>query len=159
MPSQRPSRWLQALLAAAMTVPTIVFLASLPWLKQQPKSLAYLAAGATAIVVIAAGLALTVLYDRKLDEWRRSGARFAGQWGVPIGTCLVGLLLVIPPLQGAMVSTMSDMIGHDAGREYKLVILAFTVGFSTVVLMQGLCTTVIYALWNFRMLRPAKDPS
>lgn len=158
MPSQRSSRWLLAVLAAAMIVPTIVFVASAPWLKQQ-QALAFLAAGVTATVVIGAAFTLSVIVERKQDEWVRSGSRFASQWGGAIGTGLVAVLLVPPPIRDTIVSLITGMIDDGPRREYKTVILAFTLGFCTLAVAQALCAVAVNIAWSIRMSRPARDAS
>lgn len=159
MPSQRSPRWLLMLFAAIMILPPFLLFTNLAWLKQQPEGVALTIAGVMAVVVVAASLTLSVIHERRQDEWHRTGSRFSAQWGMAIGTCVVAVLLVAPPLQEAIVSLISGMAGDSAKREYKLVILAFVLGFCTVVLVQGLCTGVVYLIWSRRMSRPAKDPS
>jgi hypothetical protein len=158
MSSQRPSRWLLALIAGAMILPTLVFLAGLPWL-QQHQALAFLVAGVTAIVVISAGLAFSFVAERRQDEWSRSGSRFASHWGVMIGTCLTGALLVSPVIQDALVSFVTRMTDDDTDPRYRAVILAYSIGFCTVVVIQGLCSVVLHIGWKIRMSSPGQDPS
>jgi hypothetical protein len=149
---------LRALLAALMIVPTAVFLASIPWLKQQPDGLVFLLSGIAAALTVLASFALAILHDRKIDEWERSNARFSSQWGWTAGASLVALLLALPPFRDSIVSLVAN-IADVADPNHKLVVLAFTFGFGAVVLTQGMCTALLAMGWAFWKSRSPRDPS
>ncbi len=90
---------LRALLLALMIMPPLAIFASIPWLKQQPDGVTFLLTGLAATLTIVASFALAIGYDRQIDEWHRSAARFASQWGWTAGAGLVALLLALPPFR------------------------------------------------------------
>ncbi len=130
------------------------FLLSIPWLKaQQSEALVYLCAGIAATITIAASFVMAIIGDRKMDEWHRSAARFAQQWGWISGAGLIALLLALPPVQDlifALTSGLND--GQTVDREAA--IITFVAGFMAVVVAQSICTMVLSAVWRARMSRP-----
>lgn len=148
-----------ALFAAAL-VPGGIFLAAIPWLKEQPDSLVFLLAGVTAVIAVAAGLAHSILNDRASDEWHRSGARFATQWGWLTGLSLMAVLVALPPFHDLIFSTVSWAainLAHEPVPDREVVILTFTLGFIAVVIMQTIATVVMSIWWFSRMSRSSNE--
>lgn len=131
----------------------ILFVVGIPWLKQQPDSVVYLCAGVAAVGTVVASLLLAMQKDRKLDEWHRSAARFSSQWGWLAGAGVIAILLSFPPVQNVIVA-VSGSLGDVTAPDRTLVLMAFTVGFMSVVFAQMICTLLISAGWRFRMSRP-----
>jgi len=139
------------MLAAAIIVPA-VFLATIPWLKNQPDVVVYLFAGIAATITVLCSLALAVIEDRRMDEWHRTAARFASQWGWLTGGALVAILLALPPVHDAIIGASGALAGVvDPDR--TLVLMAFMLGFIAVILIQSLCTMVLSFLWRSRKSR------
>lgn len=143
------------LLAALCIVPPMAFVASLPWLKQQPDERVFLITGITAAIVILGSLALDALVDRRLDEWQRSNARFSLKWGWALGLSLVALLLALPQFQNLLVH-WAAIWGDVPDPDRRLVIVTFTAGFMAVVIAQTVCTTLASIGWTYWKSR---DPS
>lgn len=150
MSVRRQSRLPARALLAVMIVTPMALLSSLPWLKQQSQGMAYLAAGIASTLTVLSSLALSVLHDRRLDEWHRSAARFSSQWGWTTGACLVALLLALPPFQDLVVSW-----APPAHRE--MVLLAFVSGFMAVVAAQLVCTALLGVGWTYWMSRSPRE--
>lgn len=130
----------------------ILFIAGIPWLKQQPESVVYLFAGIASAGTVIASIVLAIQKDQKCDEWHRSAARFSSQWGWLAGAGAIAILLSVPPLQNAIV-TVSGSLGDVAAPDKKLVLMAFTVGFMSVVIAQMVCTLLLSAGWRSWMSR------
>jgi len=159
MPSHRQSRLsVRTLLLAAMALPPIAVLASIPWLKQQPDGLVFLLTGIAATLTIIASFWFAVLHDRTLDEWHRSNARFASQWGWAAGAGLVAFLLALPPFRDFVVSSVGN-VAEAAAPDQKIVVLAFTFGFGAVVIAQMLCTILLASGWAYWKSRSPREPS
>lgn len=146
---------LYGLLAALCILPPLAFVASLPWLKQQPDDLVFLITGITAAIVILGSLALDVLVDRRLDEWQRSNARFSLKWGWAVGLSVIALLLALPPFQDLLVH-WAAIWGDVPDPDRRLVIVTFTAGFVAVVVAQTVFTTLASIGWAYWKSR---DPS
>jgi len=159
MPSRRKSGTpLQFLLFAAMIIAPLSVLIAIPWLKQQPDDFVFLYSGIAAAITVAAAFVNSVLFDRQLDEWQRTNARFSAQWGWAAGAGVVALLMSLPLFRDWMVSTVAD-VADVANPDQTLVILAFAFGFGAVVLVQGLCTVVLSIAWTYWKSRPSSDAS
>ena len=117
----------------------VMFIAAIPWLKQQPESVVYLCAGIAATGTVVASFVLAIQKHQKFDEWHRSAARFSSQWGWLAGAGTIAILLSFPALQNAIVA-VSGSLGDVAAPDRKLVLMAFTGGFMSVVLAQMVCT-------------------
>lgn len=130
----------------------ILFIAGIPWLKQQPDSVVYLCAGIAATGTVGASFLLAIQKDQSFDEWHRSAARFSSQWGWLAGAGIIAVLLSFPPLQNAIVA-VSGNLGDVAAPDRTLVLMAFTIGFMSVVFAQMICTLLISAGWRFWMSR------
>lgn len=147
-----------ALLALAI-VPAIGFLAAIPWLKEQPDAVVFLAAGIVTVLAVAAGLAHSILSDRAQDEWHRSGARFASQWGWLMGLCLIALLLALPPVHDLLFSIVSWAavnLANAPAPDREVVLLTFTFGFVTVSIIQIISTMLLAIGWFSWMSRAAR---
>jgi len=130
----------------------ILFIAGIPWLKQQPDSVVYLCAGIAATGTVVASFLLAIQKDQSFDEWHRSAARFSSQWGWLAGAGVIAILLSFPPLQNAIVAVSANL-GNVAAPDRTLVLMAFTIGFMSVVFAQMICTLLISAGWRFWMSR------
>lgn len=157
MRSQRKSP-LGPLLLAVMILAPLSVLVSIPWLKQQPDETVFLLSGIAAAVTILAGVFSAILHDRTLDEWERSNARFSSQWGWTLGAALIALLLALPPARDAIVAITAD-VANVADPSSKLVVLAFTFGFASVVLAQGVSTMLLAIGWAHWKSRAPREPS
>lgn len=151
-------RPLKALLGAVMIVPPIAVLSSLPWLSQQSDSQVFLLTGIAGALTVLSSFGLAVLQDRQNDEWARSNARFSSQWGWTVGAGLIALLLALPPFRDFIVSVTGSLTKVEEPNS-KLVVLAFTLGFGTVVFTQGMVTTLLSLGWSAWMSRAPRDPS
>jgi hypothetical protein len=148
---------LVALLLALCFVPGATVFASLPWLKQQPDNLVFLITGIAGFVTILASLALSIVFDRRMDEWERSNSRFSSFWGDAAGTSLVALLLCLPAGREWIVDTVANWA--DAARTDQLVILGFVLGFVAVVGSRVVCMAVLSIGWTLWKSRGAREPS
>lgn len=147
-PAWGAKKWV---LAAAIIAP-ISFLAAIPWLKEQSDGTVYLFAGIAATITVLCSFALSILEERKMDEWHRTAARFASQWGWITGSGIVALLLALPPFHDAIIA-MAGSLARVAEPDRVLVLLAFTLGFMAVVLMQTICTWTLSVIWRSRKSR------
>lgn len=143
-------------LIGIMIAPTAAVMAAIPWLRQQPDELALLLTGIAATLTVLASVALGVLNDRKLDEWQRTNARFASQWGWTVGAGLFALLLVLPPVQGLIVSG-AVIWGGTPDPDVRLVLTTFTFGFMAAVVTQTICTALLSLGWHLWMSRAPRD--
>ena len=141
--------------AMAISIATpILFLASLPWLQDQPDMVVFLCTGIAVTITVVGRFVVAIAEDRKLDEWHRAAARFANQWGWIAGSGVVALLMVLPPFHRLVMSVAGAVAGVlDPDR--TLVLIAFTLGFMAVVLMQALCIVVLSVVWRARKSRAA----
>lgn len=130
----------------------ISFIAAMPWLRHQADSVVYLFAGIAATGTVIASFLLAIQKDQTFDEWHRSAARFSSQWGWLAGAGLVAILLSFPPLQNTIVS-ISGSLGDVPDPDKVLVLMAFTVGFISVVIAQMVCTLMLSAGWRYWMSR------
>lgn len=140
-----------AYIAIAIGLP-LSFIAGIPWLKQQPDAVVFLLAGAAATGTIAASLLLAIREDQECDEWHRNAARFSSQWGWLAGAGAVAILLSVPAFQNAIVVTAGSLAGI-VEPNHKVALMAFTVGFMSVVFAQTLFTLVLSAGWRYWMSR------
>ncbi len=156
MPSPRKSGTpLQMALLAVMVIAPLSVLIAIPWLKQQPDNFVFLYSGIAAALTVVAAFVNSILFDRQLDEWQRTNARFSAQWGWAAGAGVMALLISVPPFRDWMVATVAD-VADATNPDQKLVILAFTFGFGSLVLIQGLCTTLLSICWTYWKSRPAR---
>ena len=149
---------LQSLLFIMMIVPPVVFVAALPWLRQQSQGLVLLVTGVAATLTVVTSIALAILYDRTIDEWQRSNARFSTQWGWTIGGGVLALILILPPVRDLIISGAA-IWGGTSNPDARLVITTFTFGFMATVLAQALCTILLSLAWGVWMSRAPRDPS
>ena len=146
------------LLFLTMIAPPIAVVAAIPWLKEQPEGVALLLTGIAGALTVLSSIALGILNDRKLDEWQRTNARFAGQWGWTVGAALLALLLALPPVHDLIVSG-ATIWGGTPNPDVRLVITTFTFGFMAAVVTQTICTALLSLGWHFWMSRAPRDPS
>lgn len=147
---------LRKLLFAMMVIPPVSVLASLSWLKQLPTGLVFLLTGIAAVVTVVVSFVLAILYDRQLDEWNRSNARFSSHWGWTAGACLIALCLALPPFRDLIVAGIANWTGR-ANPDPTLVLVTFTAGFMTVVFTQAVCTVLLSVAWTMWKSRPASE--
>lgn len=134
----------------------ISFFLSLPWLKQQSDSVVFLWVGFATVGTVLAGLLLGLIQDRKVDEWQRTAARFAGQWGWLAGTGLVAVLIAIPALQNVVVAAAADL-GNSTNTDDRSLLMAFALGSALMVFVQTLCVFLIHFVWQYWMKRPTNE--
>lgn len=144
----RPAVWFGGL---ALLAP-VSFLLATPWLRNQPDDLVYLFAGLAATLTVTSSMALAVLKDRKLDEWHRSGARFANQWGWLAGSGFLAVAMAFPFVQDGVLALANTLSG-EAAPDRKLILMTFLLGFMATVFLQMLATLLIGAIWRYRMSR------
>ena len=130
----------------------VSFLIGIPWLKQQPDSVVYLLAGLAATGTVVSSFMLAIQEDQKCDEWHRSAARFSSQWGWLAGAGGVAILLSIPAFQSAIVA-LAGSLANVVAPDEKVALMAFTVGFMSVVFAQMVCTLLLSAGWRYWMSR------
>lgn len=136
------------LLALILAVATpAAFLISLPWLRHGNDTLIFLLGGLASTVTIGASLWLSMLKDKRLDEWQKTGARFGSQWGWILGSGLVIVSLAVPPVQDGIVS-LAATFGEVAAPDRQLVLMTFLIGLMSVVLVQTLCITLLNVGWK-----------
>ncbi|MDZ4690606.1 hypothetical protein [Terricaulis sp.] len=145
----------RVLLLALMIAPPIAVLVSLPWLSEQADGLVFLLTGIAATVTVVASVLLSILHDRRLDEFERGNARFATQWGGVAGTALVAVLLALPPVRDAIVASVASVVGADVNQQ--AVLLAFTLGFAAVAIAQTVSTMALAIGWASWKLRAPRD--
>lgn len=141
-----------SVLVAILVITPILFLAAIPWLKDQPDWMALTFGGLAALIEISGAMILAARKDRQSDEWHRGASRFGSQWGWLVGAGLVPLLLVLPPVQQAILAFAKQTDGGVVITE-KAALLTFLLGFVTVVLLQTLFTAIFTLAWRFWMSR------
>lgn len=147
-------------LVALAIVPGVGFLAAIPWLKEQPDAVVFLAAGLVTVVAVVAGMAHSIMSDRALDEWHRSGSRFASQWGWLTGLCVVVLLMALPPVHDLLFSIVSWAavnLAHAPVPDREVVLLTFTFAFVTVSMIQTISTALLAIGWFSWMSRSTRE--
>ena len=149
-PERQTTPPIRALLLALMIVPPIAIFGSIPWLRDQPDELVFLLGGVAAVVTVVSSFALGIMHDRKLDEWQRTGTRFASQWGWVTGASLIALLIALPPVREMVVSLILSL-DRTPGRD--IIWLAFVFGFMAVVMTQALSTALLSVVWFSWMSR------
>ena len=131
----------------------IVFLTSIPWLKQQPDAVVHVLGGIAATICIVSSLALAIVKDQHMDEWHRSAARFSSQWGWLTGGALVVLFTAVPAARELIVSIAQNF--SDNGKvDERMIMLTFMGGFTLTIFVQTVCTVVLSLIWRYRMSRP-----
>jgi len=86
--------------------------------------------------------------QRRLDEVQKAGAAFAAQWGAPAGQVAFGLLLVLPPFKDFATAVVGRFAGHPGmPADGTVVVLSLALGFCAIVLLQGVGTAVVHAIW------------
>lgn len=144
------------LLVVTMLAPPVAIAAAFPWLKVQPQGVALLLTGIAATLTVLSSVAIAVLHDRKMDEWHRTNARFASQWGWTVGAGLIALLLNLPPVHDLIVSGAA-IWGGTPNPDVRLVLTTFTFGFMALVIAQVLCTALLSLGWHLWMSRAPRD--
>jgi len=147
------SRWSFAILIALAIIPPVAFLTAIPWLKQQNDGLVLFAGLLASFSVISASMILSVLKDRRADEWTRAGSRFSVHWGFALGGIIVTFLIALPGFQTFITAILSELTGSQA--DEKLVMLSFTGGFMACIFAQLIASIGLGAAWRFWMSRGA----
>ena len=143
----------KVLIALLIIVP-VAFLGSIPWLKEQADWIVLTLGAIATIIEITASWLLVARRDKASDEWQRGATRFSSYWGGLVGGGLVPILLLLPPVQQLI---MSFAQWADEGTELtmKTALMTFLLGFITVILFQGLATSILNAAWRNWMSREA----
>lgn len=135
------------LLVLPIIIVPIAFLATGPWLKTAAGPVVTLVVGgAAALFVVAYANYLAFLARRRQDEVQRASTGFAAQWGVAAGQAAFVLLLVVPPFLDFATDTVRDW-ANDPGANRQAIALAMTFGFCVLVLLQGIGSLVMRAIW------------
>ncbi|WP_022694587.1 hypothetical protein [Ponticaulis koreensis] len=144
----------QKVLIAILVIVPIVFLSSMPWLKDQPDWVALTLGGIATAIEISGSWLLVARQERKADEWQLGANRFSSHWGGLIGSGLVPIMLLIPPVQDVIFS-FAQWVDEGDELTTKTVLMTFLLGFVTVVLFQGIATAILNAAWRNWMSREA----
>ncbi|WP_306251056.1 hypothetical protein [Parvularcula sp. IMCC14364] len=145
------TRWLGILVVLA----PLAFLASLPWLSNQPDAIVFLATGIATTIVVIGSLIIAAVKDQEMDEWHRSAARFASQWGWISGGSLIAILLAVPAVHDALLGVVM-LFADGPSLEEDLVLMIVTLSFMAVIATQAICTVALNMLWRARMSGPAR---
>lgn len=148
---KRKSPWTPVLIFL-MAAPPIAFLIAIPFLREQPDNIVFLITGAASFLVVSTSVALTILKERRADEWTRSGGRFSTYWGYIGGAGFIALLLNIPAFRDFIATTATAMKGAPV--DDTLVQMAFTAGFMASVLAQMVFILIFSLFWRIWMSRP-----
>ena len=126
----------------------VAFFASMQWLKSIDRTLLSLATAAAAIFVMSYATYLSVRSQRGLDEVHMASAGFSAQWGTLAGTTAFLLLLCLPPLRDFATALIWNWAGDPgAAVNRKVVVLAMTLAFCGVVVLQTIGTAVMAMVW------------
>ena len=124
------------------------FLAAIPWLKTIGQPAALLITAAVVVFVMTYANYLSFRAQRRLDEVQKAGAAFAAQWGAPAGQVAFGLLLVLPPFKDFAAAAVGRFANHPGmTADGTVVVLSLALGFCAIVLLQGVGTAVVHAIW------------
>lgn len=151
MGSSRSSRRMNILLWMTPVLIVIVgFFASLRWLSRLDDAVVLAVSAAVGVSVMAWSLVVGARHHRQLDEVERASNQFAWTWGATAGSVCTVLLLMLPPFRSLIVDLSTTVAAIRAGSEelleHKSLVLAFTLGFVTLQLLQ-LVGTVVAASW------------
>ena len=135
--------------APAILVPAL-FLASLPWLDDQPEALSLGLAAAAAIFVMGYGIFLSARINRRMDEVEVAGLRYAQTKGMTIGMVAAVLVMMLPPAMNALAD-VANRIGSGSSDEAAK--LGITIGFVMVVILQTLGQAGVSIWWRRRIAR------
>ncbi len=136
--------------APIVIVPTAIF-SSLPWLKQQPDTVALAIAAAGSIFVMGYSAFLAARMNRHLDEVQIAGQRYSHTKGMMMGSFAAALAMLIPPLMDALVDLANTIAG---GSPDKAVKVGITIGFMLVVALQTLSMAAVAIWWGRRLQGP-----
>jgi len=129
------------------------FLVALPWIGSQGNQVIYTGAGLAVVWALTLSLILAVKADKASDEWQQRGTHLSYFWGWIAGADIVALILAVPTFHNLLVraaARVQNVTPEEVDR--TIVVLAYTGGFVTVVLMQALCALVFFLLWRWRTL-------
>ena len=126
----------------------VAFFAAIPWLKTISHPMAILVTAALVIFAMSYANYLSFCSQRRLDEVQKAGAAFAAQWGAATGQVAFGLLLVLPPFKDFATAVVSRFAAHSGATvDGTVVVLSLALGFCAVVLLQGVGTAAVHAIW------------
>jgi hypothetical protein len=131
-----------------LVVVPAAFVAALPWLKAIGRPAALLVAATVGAFVMSYASYIAFRALRRLDEVQKAGMEFAAQWGAPVGQAVFVALLIMPPfadLASAMVGRIAAHPGMVVDR--AVVVVAMGLGFIGTVLLQGVGSIVVQAMW------------
>jgi hypothetical protein len=107
-----------------------------------------LVAGATAWTALC-GLGLSILQYNGLDEVQRAHQQSALHWGMLIGVCGAGILLFVPGFLSLVTNLPTTIAGGPAdASSRKALIVAFMMGFMTLLLLQAVGTAAVSIGWR-----------
>jgi hypothetical protein len=137
---------------------SVVFVVAMPWVTQQNPALAQVLRPVGAIVVMGYSLfmVLRVLkWQRRLDEVHLASQGFANSYGWILGGLATVLLFMAPPVMNWLVGLVNAAVSAlgtgSPDVTNHAVRLAFFVGISVVMLIQGLAVSVASLVWWRRM--------
>jgi len=139
------------ILIALMVIAPVTFLSAIPWLRDGPEWITFLAAGMASFTLIAAAMAFAIIKDRQVDEWTRTGARFSGHWGMVVGGAAIALLLALPFFRDFITEILSHF--HGAPVDKQLVLITFTAGFMACMMAQSIAVLILGFFWRMWMSR------
>lgn len=148
MPTRSPAPRARLWTVVPLLALAVGFIFAAPWLKAT--------LGATTLALTAALLAVVVMgyanflayrYEAGLDEVQRAGASFANKWGTSAGQFAFVVLMILPPVRDAAISTVTGLVGGATGDNSATAIALIFFGFCGVVLLQTLGTIVFSAIW------------
>ena len=151
MKSQTTSRLLPLVVTIAIGVP-LIFLCSLPFLRNAPEWLVWALAGFATVIEISASLVMAAIKDKRSDEWHRGAHRFGTQWGWQIGAGIITLLIVLPPVREGILA-FANWSDNGAVITERSALLIFLFGFVCVVMMQAITTAILSVSWRVWMSR------
>ena len=109
---------------------------------------------AVAIAIFATGYSIFVAerVNRRLDEVQIAGQRIAQTRGMTIGIFAAPLVMIFPPSINALVDLANTIA---AGAPDKAVKVGMVIGYTLLVLLQGLGMFVVSVWWQQRLGRSA----
>jgi hypothetical protein len=145
-------RW--ALWISPIVVVPVAFFASEPWLDQQNDALSEVIGAACGILVMGYSVFLAARVNRRLDEVQIAGQRFAHTKGMTIGMIAAVLLMLFPPSMNALAD-LANTVAVGAGSPDKAVKFGIILGYTLLLVLQGVGLVVVSIWWERRLGREA----
>lgn len=150
-PSKPMRRMNIALWMAPVLVVIGAFFVSLRWLSRLDDAIVLAVSAVAAISVMGWSLLVSIRHHGGLDEVERASAQFSWMWGATAGSICTVLLLMLPPFRSFIVDLATGIValrgGSEEAMEHKALILAFTLGFGTLQVLQVVGTVVAACWW------------